>query len=97
MFTGNLQVSSFGSTVGYVVALIPDKRSVIMGNTNPETHSWDMLQVGTVSDLLATAIRAHLAGPNPLALVCITPTQLTWLSRKTAVEGKVGYGPKIFE
>ena len=47
------------------------------------------LTTTTVSDLLATAIRAHLAGPNPLALVCITPTQLTWLARKTASKGCV--------
>ena len=87
MFTGSLQVTSFGSTVGYVVALIPEKRSVIMGTTNPETRSWDMIQVGLLSDPLATAIRAHLKGPTPFALVCITPTQLTWLARKTASKG----------
>ena len=89
MFTGDLQVSSIGSTVGYVVALIPNKHWVIMGIKNPDTSAWDMLQVGSVSDSLATAIREHLGSPNAFALICISPTQLTWLARKTASKGCV--------
>ena len=87
MFTGPLQVNAMGSSVGHLVALVPHKNSIILGVLNSETQIYDIMQVASIPDPLATAIKTHLAGGNHLALVCISSTQLSWLARKTASKG----------
>ena len=69
------------------MAIIPNKNWLMLCHQNTTTNTDDMLQVTQVSETLMTAIRAHLAGPHCLALICISPAQLTWLARKTASKG----------
>ena len=69
MFTGPHQVNAMGSFVGHLVALVPHKNSIILGVLNSETQIYDIMQVASIPDPLATAIKTHLAGGNHLALV----------------------------
>ena len=87
MFTGALQVNANGTSVGFVIAMNVHKNTVILGNVNTATDSFEVMQVANITQPLAAAIRTHLCGPNHLALVCITSTQLMWLARKTSSKG----------
>ena len=92
-FTGTPAVGSHGSVVGYLVAVCPKESTMILtihrDDASSTTGIWEMLTVDKVPDSCVTSGLAHLAGAQPLALVALVPTQMTWMARKTSTKGCV--------
>ena len=92
-FTGTPAVGSHGSVVGYLVAVCPKESTMILtihrDDASSTTGIWEMLTVDKVPDSCMTSGLAHLAGAQPLALVALVPTQMTWMARKTSTKGCV--------
>ena len=89
MFTGSPSNGSVGTSVGYVVVMSPEKRSLVLTFLNPETLIWDMIGVTALTDPLVASVSAHLNGSSPFSLVAILGTQLTWQARKTPSKGVI--------